>query len=104
MQTLLKLIDKYGLPDDQNRGLEEVVNAHGPLGNMPRREDEDSSVHETSNKKQKISDIGAKVKHKIYGIGTVEECFGDRITILFDDGNKKTFDLKACVRLGLLDL
>lgn len=104
MQTLLKLIDEYGLPDDQNRDPEEVINAHGPLGNMPRREDEDSSVYETSNKKQKISDIGARVKHKIYGPGTVEECFGDRITILFDDGNKKTLDLKVCVRAGLFDL
>jgi len=104
VQILLRLIDEYGLPDDESRDLEEDVNAYGPLGNMPRREDADPSEHETSNKKQKISDIGARVKHKIYGIGTVEECFGDRITILFDDGNKKTFDLKACVRAGLLDL
>ena len=52
---------------------------------MPGREDVDSFEHETSNKKQKISDIGARVKHKIYGLGTVEECFGNRITILFDD-------------------
>ena len=104
VQILLRLIDEYGLPDDESRDLEKDVNAHGPLGNMPRREDADPSEHETSNKKQEISDIGARVKHKIYGIGTVEECFGDRITILFDDGNKKTFDLKACVRAGLLDL
>lgn len=104
VQILLRLIDEYGLPDDENRNLEEDVNAHGPLGNMPRREDADPSEHETSIKKQEISDIGARVKHKIYGPGTVEECFGDRITILFEDGKKKTFDLKACVRAGLLDL
>lgn len=102
VQILLRLIDEYGLPDDESRDLEEDVNAYGPLGNMPRRKDEDSSAHVISNKKQEISDIGARVKHKIYGIGTVEECFGDRITILFDDGKKKTFDLKSCVRAGLL--
>ena len=70
---------------------------------MPRREEENTS-QETSNKKQKISNIGARVKHKIYGLGTVEECFGDRITILFDDGKEKTFDLKVCVRAGSLTL
>lgn len=43
-------------------------------------------------------------KQKIYGLGTVEECFGDRITILFDDGKEKTFDLKVCVRAGSLTL
>lgn len=104
VQILLRLIDEYGLPDNENRDLEEDANAHGPLGNMPKREDADPSEHETSNKKQKIFDIGARVKHKIYGLGTVEECFGDRITILFDDCKKKTFDLKACVRVGLLAL
>ena len=102
VQILLSLIDEYGLPDDENRDLEEVVNAHSPLGNIPRREDVAPFEHGTSNKKQKISDIGARVKHKVYGLGTVEECFGDRITILFDDGKKKTFDLKSCVRAGLL--
>lgn len=103
VQTLLLLIDEYGLPDDENSDLEEVVNTHGPLGNMPRIEEENIS-QETKNKKQKISDIGARVKHKIYGIGTVEECCGDRITILFDDGKEKTFDLKVCVRAGSLTL
>lgn len=103
VQTLLMLIDEYGLPEDENSDLEEVVDAHGPLGNMPRREEENTS-QETSNKKQKISNIGARVKHKIYGLGTVEECFGDRITILFDDGKEKTFDLKVCVRAGSLTL
>ena len=103
VQTLLLLIDEYGLPDDENSDLEEVVNTHGPLGNMPRKEEENIS-QETNNKKQKISDIGARVKHKIYGLGTVEECFGDRITILFDDGKEKTFDLKVCVRAGSLTL
>lgn len=103
VQTLLMLIDEYGLPEEENSDLEEVVNAHGPLGNMPRREEENTS-QETSNKKQKISNIGARVKHKIYGLGTVEECFGDRITILFDDGKEKTFDLKVCVRAGSLTL
>ena len=103
VQTLLMLIDEYGLPEDENSDLEEVVNAHGPLGNMPRREEENTS-QETSNKKQKTSNIGARVKHKIYGLGTVEECFGDRITILFDDGKEKTFDLKVCVRAGSLTL
>ena len=49
-------------------------------------------------------DDGSIVKHKIYGLGTVEECFGDRITILFDDGKEKTFDLKVCVRAGSLTL
>lgn len=104
VQTLLMLIDEYGLPDDENSDLENVVNAQGPLGNMPRKEEEDISEKETNNKKQKISDIGARVKHKIYGLGTVEECFGDRITILFDDGKEKNFDLKVCVRAGLLTL
>lgn len=75
VQTLLLLIDEYGLPDDENSDLEEVVNTHGPLGNMPRKEEENIS-QETNNKKQKISDIGARIKHKIYGLGTVEECFG----------------------------
>lgn len=103
VQTLLLLIDEYGLPDDENSDLEEVVNTHGPLGNMPRIEEENIS-QETKNKKQKISDIGARVKHKIYGLGTVEECCGDRITILFDDGKEKTFDLKVCVRAGSLTL
>lgn len=103
VQALLMLIDEYGLPDDENSDIEEVVNTHGPLGNMPRKEGENTS-QETSNKKQKISDIGARVKHKSYGIGTVEECFGDRITILFDDGKEKTFDLKVCVRAGSLTL
>ena len=103
VQTLLMLIDEYGLPDDENSDLEEVVNSNGPLGNMPRNEGENVSK-EPSNKKQKISDIGARVKHKIYGLGTVEECFGDRITILFDDGKEKTFDLKVCVRAGSLTL
>jgi len=106
VQTLLMLIDEYGLPDDENCDLEEVVNAHGPLGNMPRSEEVNTSEQETDNKKKKISDIGARVKHKIYGLGTVEECFGDRITILFDngDGKPKTFDLKVCVRAGSLTL
>ena len=104
VQILLRLIDEYGLPDDENCDLEGVVNAHSPLGNIPRREDVNSFGHEISNRKQKISDIGARVKHKIYGLGKVEECFGDRITILFDDGKKKTFDLKACVRVGVLTL
>lgn len=103
VQTLLLLIDEYGLPNDENSDLEEAVNTHGPLGNMPRKEEENIS-QETNNKKQKISDIGARVKHKIYGLGTVEECFGDRITILFDDGKEKTFDLKLCVRAGSLTL
>ena len=97
------MIDEYGLPDDENSYLEETVNTHGPLGNIPRKEDVNSS-QEISNQKQKISDIGARVKHKIYGLGTVEECFGDRITILFDDGKEKTFDLKVCVRAGSLTL
>lgn len=104
VQTLFMLIDEYGLPDDENSDLEEVVNAHGPLGNMPRSEEVNISEQETGNKKKKISDIGARVKHKIYGLGTVEECFGDRITILFDDGKEKTFDLKVCVRAGSLTL
>lgn len=106
VQTLLMLIDEYGLPDDENCDLEEVVNAHGPLGNMPRSEVVNTSEQETGNKKKKISDIGARVKHKIYGLGTVEECFGDRITILFDndDGKPKTFDLKVCVRTGSITL
>ena len=106
VQTLLMLIDEYGVPDDENCDLEEVVNAHGPLGNMPRSEEVNTSEQETGNKKKKISDIGARVKHKIYGLGTVEECFGDRITILFDngDGKPKTFDLKVCVRAGSLTL
>ena len=98
------LIDEYGLPDDENSDLEKAVNAQGPLGNMPKREAEDVSRQEINNKKQKISDIGARVKHKIYGLGTVEECFGDRITILFDDGKEKTFDLKVCVRAGIISL
>ena len=97
------LIDEYGLPDDENSDFEEAVNTHGPLGNMPRNKGENAS-QETSNKRQKISDIGARVKHKIYGLGMVEECFGDRITILFDDGKEKTFDLKVCVRAGSLTL
>lgn len=103
VQTLLMLIDEYGLPDDANSGIKEVVNTHGPLENVPRREEKNTS-QETINKKHKISDIGARVKHKIYGLGTVEECFGDRITIQFDDGKEKTFDLKVCVRAGLLTL
>ena len=104
VQTLLMLIDEYGLPDDENSDLEKAVNVQGPLGNMPKREAEDTSGQEINNKKQKISDIGARVKHKIYGLGTVEECFGDRITILFDDGKEKSFDLKVSVRAGSLTL
>lgn len=103
VQALLMLIDEYGLPDDDNSDIEEVVNTHGPLGNMPRKEGENTS-QKAINKKHKISDIGARVKHKIYGLGTVEECLGDRITILFDDGKEKTFDLKVCVRAGSLTL
>lgn len=103
VQALLMLIDEYGLPDDENSDIEEVVNTHGPLGNMPRKEGENTS-QKAINKKHKISDIGARVKHKIYGLGTVEECLGDRITILFDDGKEKTFDLKVCVRAGSLTL
>ncbi|MDE7430854.1 MAG: hypothetical protein K2N34_02920 [Lachnospiraceae bacterium] len=104
IQTLLMLIDEYGLPDNENSDLEEVVNGYGPLGNMPRREEKTSSEQVSGNKKQKLSDIGARVKHKIYGLGTVEECFGDRIMILFDDGKEKTFDLKVCIRAGSLNL
>lgn len=104
VQTLLMLIDEYGLPDDENSDLGEGVNAHEPLGNMPRSEEEKNTSQEASNKRQKISDTGARVKHKIYGLGTVEECFGDRITIQFDDGKEKNFDLKVCVRAGLLTL
>ena len=44
------------------------------------------------------------MKHKIYGLGTVEECFGDRISILFDNGKEKAFDLKVCVQTGSLTL
>ena len=51
------LIDEYGLPEDENSDLEKC-NAHGPLGNMPRRR---KILQETSNKKQKISNIGARV-------------------------------------------
>ena len=104
VQTLLMLIDEYGLPDDENSDLGEGVNAHDPLGNMPRSEEEKNTSQEASNKRQKISDTGARVKHKIYGLGTVEECFGDRITIQFDDGKEKNFDLKVCERAGLLTL
>ena len=71
---------------------------------MPRSEEEKNTSQEASNKRQKISDTGARVKHKIYGLGTVEECFGDRITIQFDDGKEKNFDLKVCERAGLLTL
>lgn len=104
IQTLLMLIDEYGLPDDKNGELEEVINGHGSLGNMPRKEENTSSEQLPNNKKQKISDIGARVIHKAYGAGTVKECFGDRITILFHDGKEKTFDLKVCVRAGSLTL
>ena len=55
VQIFLRLIDEYGLPDDEDRDLEEVVNAHSPLGNIPRREDVAPFEHGTSNKKQKIS-------------------------------------------------
>ncbi len=103
IQMLLMLIDEYGLPDDENGDLEEMINTYGPLENMSRRE-EKNTLQKTINKKHKISDIGVRVKHKIYGLGTVEECFGDRITILFDDGKEKTFDLKICVRAGSLTL
>lgn len=104
IQTLLMLIDEYGLPDDDYSVIEDGVNCPGPLGNMPRREKIEPSEQEISKKKQKISDIGARVKHKVYGLGTVEDCFGDKITILFDDSKEKTFDLKVCVRAGSLTL
>ena len=104
IQTLLMLIDEYGLPDNENSDLEEVANGYGPLGNIPRREDKTSFEQVSGNRKQKLSDTGARVKHKLYGLGTVEECLGDRITILFDDGKEKTFDLKVCVRTGSLTL
>jgi len=43
-----------------------------------------------------ISDTGEKVNHRVYGNGIVANCFGDRITINFDNGKKTTFDLKVC--------
>lgn len=104
IQTLLMLIDKYGLPDVENSDIEKMINSYGSLGNMPGREDDNTTKKMSNGTKKKISDIGERVKHKIYGFGTVEECFGDRISILFDDGKEKDFDLKVCVQAGSLTL
>lgn len=104
IQTLLMLMDKYGLPDVENSDIEKMINSYGPLGNMPGREDDNTTEKMSNGTKKKISDIGARVKHKVYGFGTVEECFGDRISILFDDGKEKSFDLKVCVHTGSLTL
>lgn len=104
IQTLLMLIDEYGLPDVENSDINKMINSYGPLGNMPGREDDNTTEKMSNGTKKKISDIGERVKHKIYGLGTVEECFGDRISILFDDGKEKAFDLKVCVQTGSLTL
>lgn len=104
IQTLLTLIDEYGLPDEENDTLDESVTISGPLGNMPRHKDNNSSEQVQNHKKKKISDIGARVKQRAYGLGTVEECLNDRITIRFDDGKEKTFDLKICTRAGAITL
>lgn len=104
IQTLLTLIDEYGLPDAEKDTLEGGVNGSGPLGNMPRHSENYSAEQTKNQKKQKISDIGARVKHRVYGLGTVEEYMNDRITILFDDGKEKIFDLKICTRAGSITL
>lgn len=104
IQTLLMLIDEYGLPDVENSDINKMINSYETSGNMPRWEENNTTGQMSNSTKKKISYIGARVKHKIYGLGTVEECFGDRISILFDDGKEKVFDLKVCVQTGPLTL
>lgn len=97
VQILLSLIDEYGLPDVEENEADVTDNLNGPLGNVQRRK-------EVSVEKKEITDIGAKVKHKSFGTGKVVDCFGDRITILFDGGVEKTFDLAFCRRTGAITI
>lgn len=103
IQTLLKLIDEYGLPDDQSSDSEDEVISCAPFEKMSIEED-DEIRQVLSNEKQDVYDIGTRVKHRVYGLGTVAECDGDKITILFDDGKEKTFDWSLCIQAGSITL
>lgn len=100
IQTLIMLIDEYGLPNNENSDLEQEVNKRDVSDAEIKKEN--ASEHDRKDIKKDVYDIGTRVKHKIYGPGTVIECLGDRITILFDSHKVKIFDLKVCVRTGLL--
>lgn len=104
LQTLLMLIDEYGLPNIAEEGINNGESRGcGPLGNLQRNSSKkvNDTKHALLNEKR-ISDIGARVKHQIFGIGTVQECFGDRIKILFDNGKEKTLSLRMCCESGYL--
>lgn len=104
VQAILSLIDEYGLPNEQfdEELYESESITSGPLGYFSRTEKE---VKEEQFEKPKlISDTGAKVNHRVYGNGIVSSCFGDRITVNFDNGKETTFDLKVCQKSGIINL
>lgn len=104
VQAILSLIDEYGLPNEQfdEEHYESESITSGPLGYFSRTERE--VKEEKIEKPKQISDAGAKVNHRVYGNGIVSSCFGDRITVNFDNGKETTFDLKVCQRSGLIKL
>ncbi len=105
IQTLLKLIDEYGLPDDQSSDSEdEVINCTPLEKTLIEEDDELGQALNNEDEEQDIYDIGTRGKHRVYGLGMVAECDGDKITILFDDGKEKTFDWSLCIQAGSITL
>ena len=103
VQAILSLIDEYGLPNAWSGEEQQAAeSANGSLGHIARTASEVNE--EQFEKPKRISDIGAMVNHRVYGDGIVASCFGDRITINFDNGRETTFDLNVCQKSGLIKL
>jgi len=96
IQTLLGLIDEYGLPneeDEQNDDLPSIPSVQ--FGSKEKAQGET---------KNKNIDSGTRVYHRAFGNGIVIECLGNRITIMFDNGTKKIFDLTVCINSKVLTI
>lgn len=103
IQSILSLIEEYGLPEDTNIEVD-ISKNYGPLGMKPGYDEERKKEPSVGSQKRKISDVGARVRHRVFGDGTVVGCIGDNVYIAFDDGKERTFDLNICKRAGIISL
>ena len=61
-------------------------------------------TYKDSSKNDRISNEGSKIRHRKYGKGVVTESDGKYVTVLFDSGEEKKFDLELCIKNGILSV
>ncbi len=101
LQAIFDLLNRYGEP---KRNVSEEVFERNLTENKSALFDERGKDNLDDFNSVKITDAGTEVNHKLYGYGVVIESSYGQIHIQFDNGNRRIFDLKSCMKNGLIQL